>query len=279
MNKKKKDYYVFLYIGRKGSGKTTLMFKHIMKIKKNVIITLISKTAKSQDIYLTNEKYIKYYYSDLSEEVINEILERRKKDQINKHVIIFDDVGSEKFMKRERTVLQEMINNTRHYKLDLIFLIQRLTQTTVTTRENADAIFCFKLWDLDETKLFKKTFFGTMPLDDFKKYTDAAWERPQQPYGYITLYRYGNQYRYGIDNYIFPLHEQHNILLDKLKAPAGITTKPEEKFNYDEQRKKFDKETKNFVNKYIKNKDKTNDDNGDDDDDDDPNFDYSSDED
>lgn len=201
-----KEHLCVLYIGRRGSGKTMLLLKKLKlyDLKKTDII-LISPTAKLQDTYTKDSHLFKKYYSVLDESIILEIIEEREKNMTKDLILVFDDIGSVPFFKREKTSLQGLINNCRHHKIHVIFLLQKMTQATTTTRENADLVFCFKLWNQNEIKLFRETFFGLMEKSDFDKFSYKAWNPSNgDKYSYITALRVGASFRFGIKDYLFP---------------------------------------------------------------------------
>ena len=233
----KKDYLCVIYIGRKGSGKTYLLMKKLKKYnKKKTIITLISPTAKLQDMYQENAHLFDKYYSTVDETIIQEIIHERTKNPDKEAIVVFDDIGSVPYFKREKTELQTLINNCRHHKIHVIFLLQRMTQATTTTRDNTDLVFCFKLWSVREIDMFRETFFGLMSKEDFAKFSYRAWNPPDgDMYSYITALRVGAEFRFGIKDQLFPKFEGRqdslnpvapNLLNQKTVAPVLLNKKP-----------------------------------------------------
>jgi Cdc6-like AAA superfamily ATPase len=187
-----------LYIGRSGTGKTTLMVKKLKEWfketkKKNTELIVISPTAPLQEIYKGISKRITKYFSDIDEGVTNQIYElclknAKKKTKQKEIVIIIDDLGESNFMKRctKQNELNHLIVTARHMKVNLVFLFQRMKQATNSLRDNCDVIYLFKVEDVDQKKNFKNAFCGELTVNQFDRLTEEAW---REPYGYLKIDR------------------------------------------------------------------------------------------
>ena len=248
----KKDYLCVIYIGRKGSGKTHLLMEKLKKYnKKKTLITLISPTAKLQDMYQENAHLFDKYYSTVDETIIQEIIHERTKNLDKEAIVVFDDIGSVPYFKREKTELQTLINNCRHHKIHVIFLLQRMTQATTTTRDNTDLVFCFKLWSVREIDMFRETFFGLMSKEDFAKFSYRAWNPPDgDMYSYITALRVGAEFRFGIKDQLFPKFEGRQDSLNPVapnllkQKTVGQIVEAAEESEEDEESEEYEKSEK-----------------------------------
>jgi adenylate kinase family enzyme len=186
-----------VYIGRSGTGKTTLCvekLKEWFKLvkKKDSELIIVSPTAPLQEIYQGIKKRITKFYSDIDEKVTSELYDICQKNALKKKqkeiVIIIDDLGESNFMKRvtKQNMLNQLIVSARHMKVNLCFLFQRMKQATTSLRDNSDIIYLFKVDDVDQKRNFKNAFCGELTQTQFDHTVQQAWD---QPYGYLKIDR------------------------------------------------------------------------------------------
>jgi Cdc6-like AAA superfamily ATPase len=188
-----------VYIGRSGTGKTTLLLTKIKQWMKEVpkkksLLIVVSPTAPLQEGYQKIKNRIGKYFNEIDENVTTELYnicqENAKKEekQQKEIIIIIDDLGESNFMKHvsKHNQLNTLIVTARHMKVHLCFLFQRMKQATNSLRDNADIIYLFKVEDIDQRKQFKNSFCSSLSEEEFKKVTDEAWKAP---YGYLKIDR------------------------------------------------------------------------------------------
>lgn len=188
-----------VYIGRSGTGKTTLLISKLrewMKVvpKKKRMLIVISPTAPLQEIYKNIKTNITHYFSDIDETVTSDLYSicqrnaKKPEKQQKEIVIVIDDLGESNFMKRtnKQNMLNSIIVTARHMKVHLCFLFQRMKQATNSLRDNADVIYLFKVEDVDQRKQFKNSFCGALTEEQFVKLTNEAWKAP---FGYLKIDR------------------------------------------------------------------------------------------
>jgi hypothetical protein len=188
-----------VYIGRSGTGKTTLLIKKIKDWikqvpKKKSVLIVISPTAPLQEMYQKIAKRITKYYSDIDEKVTSELYNLCLKNaQISENkqkeiIIVIDDLGESNYMKRvnKQNLLNTLIVTARHMKVHLCFLFQRMKQATNSLRDNSDIIYLWKVEDLDQKKQFKNAFCGSLTDEQFTKLVEQAWSKP---FGYLKIDR------------------------------------------------------------------------------------------
>jgi hypothetical protein len=187
-----------VYIGRSGTGKTTLLVSKLKEWMKNVPkkeseLIIVSPTAPLQDIYHGIKKRVTKYYSDIDEHVTSELYNiclrnSQKKSHQKEIIIVIDDLGESNFMKHstKKNLLNQLIVTARHMDCHLCFLFQRMKQATNSLRDNSDLLYLFKVDDLDQRKQFKNSFCSNLTEEQFTKLTQQAWEKP---YGYLKIDR------------------------------------------------------------------------------------------
>ena len=161
-----------LLVGKKGSGKSHLCCEWLLTHWKGVYdeIIFISPTFRAQYDKLWKKLAPDgiTVYEEVNEELFKSILkkvEAREGDVL----LVLDDLGAELRQLKEKT-LNTLVSNSRHYRLSIVALHQRLTQAPTSIRANADSIVMFSansyvemdyLWKMVSTvekKRFNKMF-------------------------------------------------------------------------------------------------------------------------
>jgi len=177
--------FVFLTIGRKGSGKTSLI-KNLLDSpdgfqKRFHNIYLISKTAKNDDKLKKLVEELdedNKFYDTCNDEVVEEVLDKIKtfnKDYLKKHkkkkpenLIIFDDCLDSLPLSVERnSAINKLIIGHRHYKTSVIISVQKWTAVNRLIRNNSDCISYFTNQNDKENKSFKDEYGISDELLDF----------------------------------------------------------------------------------------------------------------
>lgn len=179
------SYINYVVIGKKGSGKSTLILNLLKKktspyYQKFDNIYLISPTAGRDTKFdkLVNElKEEDKFYDDLNDETINEIIlklqefndgfiesqneaneeliEKKKKPkpiiQPN-NLLILDDCLANLPSSNAHSLINKIFTNARHYKLSIWCLVQKYNKLNPLIRTNSDLITIFPT---DNSKEFK----------------------------------------------------------------------------------------------------------------------------
>lgn len=165
----KDNYCVYLFIGAKGSGKTTLMI-NLLKNKDafkgyfdNIFI--VSPTAgkdKKLDNLIDELNEDGKYYNECNDETIQEIIERlrsyndsfdyeeEKRQPYN--LVILDDCAHALAKSNQKSPMNELITTCRHLKTSVWIMSQQFHKINPLIRANADIISLFKTNNRKEYK-------------------------------------------------------------------------------------------------------------------------------
>jgi len=196
-----------LFIGRSGTGKSTLINKKIQnflsytknkKQKSNLIF--ISPTFEYDKAYDPIRKYVEKKAKTVNEEVVgklyNIVTDKSNRKRNNPYLIVIDDLGENTYMKYKQkdNLLNELIVTARHNNTHLIWSLQKMKQANTLLRRNADRIYGFKIDDINEKNDFYKEFAGELTPKEFNTISNLTWK---EPYNYLTIDRtnpYKTQY-------------------------------------------------------------------------------------
>jgi len=172
-----------IYIGRQGSGKTSLMINIVKKLYKKcfhfvyVFMPHSSRKSLHNNIF---DKYLKedQIYEELNEQNINELYTKLKNNSEDgyRSLVIFDDV--QKALK-DHTVLKSLKNiiaNQRHLKVCNIILLQNYYSLDKSLRELANNIIMFKLNKSQTEKIFNEAVESAK--DKFSEIRDLVFDKP-----------------------------------------------------------------------------------------------------
>ena len=135
-----------LTIGRRGVGKSNLNLNILRSYEDDDTVKkvyIFSKAEKWTKFYTNNymnntTKQVKIKY-DLKKEDIKKILDKQTADLTKKVIILIDDLYDTNIMKSEP--FMEMLFNSRHYKITLMFNMQYPIGLSPELRSNFDYIY------------------------------------------------------------------------------------------------------------------------------------------
>jgi predicted ATP-dependent serine protease len=152
-----------VFLGRPGSGKTSLLINFIMKIYKKkfhkvyVFMPASSRKSLKNNIF---EKYLPpdQLYEELTIESITDLYEKLKVNSMEGHksFVIFDDV--QKAMKDYDIVrmMKNLFANRRHLKLVIFVMLQNYFALDKSLRELVDNVILFKMNKQEQIKIFNE---------------------------------------------------------------------------------------------------------------------------
>lgn len=160
------DDKVCLFIGKRGTGKSTLVIDimyHKRKIPSGVVM---SATEDGNHFY---QQYVPdlFIYSQYSRETIDRIIEQQKRN-INLYgstqpvFVLLDDCMYDKTFMREDTIRQLFMNG-RHWKIFFVMTAQYCMDLPPGLRANIDYIFCLRENIRQNRERLWKSFFGVIP--------------------------------------------------------------------------------------------------------------------
>jgi GTPase SAR1 family protein len=198
----KENYVVWLFIGAKGSGKTTLMV-NLLKSKDafkgwfdNVFIVspTAGKDTKLDSIIEELEEGDKYY-KECSDENIEEIMsklrsfnesfdyEDEKRQPAN--LIILDDCAHSLAKSNQKSPLNELITTCRHLKTSVWIMSQQFHKINPLIRANVDLLSLFKTNNKKEYKAIEEDF--NVDPDVFKRVYDFATDSAPNSFLHIKF--------------------------------------------------------------------------------------------
>ncbi len=193
-----------LYIGKSGTGKTTLMLKNleVLKKKTKAKVILFSPTAWRDKVYKSKKKLIDIYFQEVDEKAISFINKTMKKSsQKKKYIFIVDDLGEDTTLTRgyKDNPVRDLAIAARHYDVVFIGLYQKPSQPPPILRENAELVFAFKITGDDNKKFFWKNYLDELTKKEFEELVEFVWEKPydyliidrREPGGKVKLYKNG----------------------------------------------------------------------------------------
>ena len=139
--------HVTLICGRKGSGKSFLCCKLLCSWTgwRGVYdeIIFVSPTFKSQfdGLWSKIDPAGVTVHERIDEQFIENLLQEQSTSTKNS-LLILDDCG-EDLRKVSPSTVNKLVSNSRHYKLSIICLHQKLTQSPTIMRANADSVVSF----------------------------------------------------------------------------------------------------------------------------------------
>lgn len=171
-----KDHFLYLVVGRKRSGKSTLALNLLdtpEKVggfkKKFDKIWLVSPTAANDpkmkelvDELEADGQFYNEFNNEIQKELMDRIKEFNSKWQKKKkphHLVIYDDVMA--FLphnKKKGQSFNAFMTNQRHFKSSAMILAQRLNELNPLVRSQCDIISYFRQDNPKEDKIFSETY-------------------------------------------------------------------------------------------------------------------------
>ena len=172
-----------VFIGRQGSGKTSLLINLVKGIYKKCFHTIFVIMPHSSRKSLRNNIFDKYLpesqlYEELNEETISEIYSKLKENSEEgyRSLVIYDDV--QKSLKNHSVLLslKNIIANQRHLKVVNLILVQNYFSLEKSLRELINNIIMFKLNKTQTQKVFDECVEHAK--DKFEMIRDFVYDEP-----------------------------------------------------------------------------------------------------
>jgi hypothetical protein len=137
--------HITMIIGRKGSGKSRLLCDLLQNDWANIYsrIVFVSPTFQAQFDGLWSE--LSPVGITVHESLTDAFIENLLTDvSVAKHqtLLILDDCGDD-FRRVAPSLVNKLVSNSRHLRLSIICLHQKLTQSSTIVRSNCDSIIAF----------------------------------------------------------------------------------------------------------------------------------------
>lgn len=178
------SYNTTLFVGRQGSGKTSLAINFLKKLYRkrfNKIYVFMPETSRNS----LNEKIFdvlppEQLFEELNYENITQVYEQLKENSKNGHksLIIMDDV--QKALKDGNVISQfkNIVANQRHLKLVNFILLQNFYSLDNKVREIINNILFFKMDKRQTEKIFVEC--AEMPKHIFEEINKIVFDEPHK---------------------------------------------------------------------------------------------------
>jgi hypothetical protein len=172
-----------VFIGRQGSGKTSLMINIVKQLYKKcfhwvyVFMPHTSRKSLHNNIFDKNVDKSQIY-EELNSETIGDLYQKLKANSENGHtsLVIFDDVQRSLKDNAVLISLKNIIANQRHLKVVNFILLQNYFALDKSLRELINNIFLFKLNKSQTEKVFNECVESGK--DKFNEIRNLVYDEP-----------------------------------------------------------------------------------------------------
>ena len=174
------DDKVCVFIGKRGTGKSTLV-TDILFHKKHLPIGIVMSATEEGNHYYKQYVPDLFIYSDYDRETIERVIERQKavvsqnRPNPGAFLLLDDCMYDRKFMKD--TCIRQCFMNGRHWKIFFMLTMQYCMDLTPDLRANVDYVFILRENVIQNREKLYKSFFGIFPtFDMFNQVMTACTE-------------------------------------------------------------------------------------------------------
>jgi predicted ATP-dependent serine protease len=174
-----------LFLGRPGSGKTSLLVNFITKIYKKKFHKIYVFMPESSRNSLKNNIFEKFLppdqlYEELNIDTINDVYQKIIANSMDdlKSLVIFDDV--QKSLKDHEIVkmVKNLFANRRHLKLCIFVMLQKYFALDKSLRELVSNVILFKMNKQEQYKIFNEVI--ETKKDIFDDIQNLVFKEPYQ---------------------------------------------------------------------------------------------------
>jgi hypothetical protein len=167
------DDKVCIFIGKRGSGKTTLV-TDILWHKRHIPIGVVMSGTEDGNHYYKQFVPDLFIHGDFSKDTIEKILDRQKRivssGKETPAFLLLDDCMYDKSYMKE-TCIRQCFMNGRHWKLFFMLTMQYCMDLSPDLRANVDYIFVMREPVIKNRQRLYENFFGIFP--NFKMFSDV----------------------------------------------------------------------------------------------------------
>lgn len=174
------DNRVCVFIGKRGTGKTTLV-TDVLAAKKHIPVGIVMSGTEEGNSYYQNYVPDLFVYSEYKSDVIEKVIARQKrlakeKDGNGNCFCLIDDCMYDKKMIRDKW-MRAIFMNGRHWNIFFMLTMQYCMDLSPDLRANIDYVFVLRENIIQNREKIYKNFFGIFPsFDMFNQVFDACSE-------------------------------------------------------------------------------------------------------
>ena len=172
-----------VFIGRQGSGKTSLMINIVKRLYKKCFHYIYVFMPQTSRISLSNNIFDKYLpeeqiYEELNQETISDLYARLKENSSRgyKSLVIYDDVQKALKINSVLLSLKNIIANQRHLGVVNLILLQNYMALDKSLREIISNIVLFKLNKTQTERIFLECVESAR--DKFEEIRNMVFDKP-----------------------------------------------------------------------------------------------------
>jgi hypothetical protein len=187
-----KRSFIYIIVGAKGSGKTSLMTSLVTGKSKpfkvyrgkfdDVLINMPESSARSMAgnpfKSIPRANMIADFNEQLLETIYEKAEEHSSEDPPEYTLAILDDASSK--LKTNKSMidgLTQLVHRHRHLRLSLMILVQDLVSVPLGIRKNADALFYFRPTNDKSNIIFREEFLAGFSKEETNKLMDWVFRR------------------------------------------------------------------------------------------------------
>ena len=174
-------------VGAARSGKSSLLIN--MMTNKNIYYRVFDKVIVCMPIHsiqsmkdnIFEDLPSEQVFHELDEESLNNIINQisASSDEDENTIIIIDDLTSSLKLKIVQRLLNNIINNRRHYKTSILLSVQFLNSIPLQVRKQINFIIAFKFKNNKELKNVAEEF-TKYDYNEFLEIADYVFDKPHE---------------------------------------------------------------------------------------------------